>query len=246
MNNLILIVEDELLIAKDMQLTLEEIGYKAHIGISNVDKAIAFIEEHTPMLVLIDINLNAEKSGVQLGKYLLEKQQIPYIYITSYADEKTLSTVNDTRPHGYIVKPYKDEDLKATISIVLNNFYHKKIDTIRNNDNEKDPIPFRIRKVVDYINENLDKKIEISELANLTEWKKDHLIRLFSKYLNITPYQYILNRKMEKAKSLLQNTTIPINEIAFELGFESNSNFYKTFKKKVDDTPENFRKRLQV
>jgi AraC-like DNA-binding protein len=246
MNNTILIVEDQLLIAKDMQLTLEEIGYKAIIGITSVDEAILCVEELKPMLVLIDINLNSHKDGTHLGKYLLQKQSIPYIYVTSYSDKNTLNEVNATRPHGYIVKPYKDADLKATISIVLNNFNHKKIDTVRNNENEKDPVPFRIRKVVNFINDNLDKKINICELADLTEWKKDHFIRLFSKYLQVTPYQYILSRKMEKAKLLLQETMIPINEIAFELGFESNSNFYKVFKKKIADSPENFRKRFQV
>lgn len=51
---------------------------------------------------------------------------------------------------------------------------------------------------------------------------------------------------MEKAKLLLQDTSIPINEIAYELGFESSSNFYKVFKKKVEDSPENFRKRYRV
>ncbi len=50
---------------------------------------------------------------------------------------------------------------------------------------------------------------------------------------------------MNKAKMLLEETDIPVNEIAFELGFESHSNFYRAFKKKIDDTPENFRKRSQ-
>lgn len=245
MSNKILVVEDELLIALDMQGTIEKLGYEVVIGITSVEQAITSIEEHNPILVLIDINLNRIKDGTHLGKYLLEKDNIPYIYVTSYADKLTLDEVNATRPHGYIVKPFKDEDLKATISIVLNNYYHKKIDTTRNNENEKDPVPIRIRRVVDYINENIEKKITVDDLANMTEWRKDHFIRLFSKYMNITPYQYIISRRIEKSKSYLEETTISINEIAYEVGFENNSCFYQAFKKAEGDTPDNYRKRHQ-
>ena len=246
MNNKILIVEDELLIALDMQGTLEKLGFEVIIDVTSVEQAIVYIEEHQPMLVLIDINLNKNKDGTHLGQYLLQKDTIPYIYVTSYADKSTLDQVNATRPNGYIVKPFKDDDLKATVSVVLNNYYHKKIDAVRNNENENDPVPLRLRKVVDYINNHLDKKIEIHELATLTEWKMDHFIRLFSKYLQTTPYQYILSRKINKAISLLEDTVVPINEIAFELGFESDSNFYKAFKKITNDTPENYRRKQQL
>ena len=246
MNNKILIVEDELLIALDMQGTLEKLGFEVIIDVTSVEQAIVYIEEHQPMLVLIDINLNKNKDGTHLGQYLLQKDTIPYIYVTSYADKSTLDQVNATRPNGYIVKPFKDDDLKATVSVVLNNYYHKKIDAVRNNENENDPVPLRLRKVVDYINNHLDKKIEIHELATLTEWKMDHFIRLFSKYLQTTPYQYILSRKINKAISLLEDTVVPINEIAFELGFESDSNFYKAFKKITNDTPENYRRKQHL
>ena len=242
MNNKILIVEDELLIALDMQGTLEKLGFEVITDVISVEQAIVCIEEQQPMLVLIDINLNKAKDGTHLGQYLLQKDTIPYIYITSYADKATLDQVNATRPQGYLVKPFKDDDLKATISVVLNNYYHKKIDAVRNNENEKDFVPQRIKKIVHYINANIDKKIEIHQLVALTEWKTDHLIRLFSKYLKVTPYQYILSRKIDKAKSLLEETDIPINEIAFDLGFESRSNFFQAFKKIVADTPENYRK----
>ncbi len=243
MNNKIIIVEDELLIAMDMQVTLEKLGYEVIIDVTSVEQAIESIEEHNPALVLIDINLNRTKDGTHLGQYLLQKDAIPYIYITSYADKVTLDQVIATRPHGYIVKPFKSDDLKATIAVVLNNYYHKKIDTIRNNENENDSVPYRIRKVIDYINSNLEKRIGIDELVALTEWQKDHFIRLFSKYLSVTPYQYIISRRIEKSKSFLTDTKLSVSDIAFEVGFESKSTFYEAFKKNEGNTPENFRKK---
>ena len=246
MKTKIIVVEDELLIALHIKKVLEKHDYEVVIDITSVEDAILFIEKTSPDLVLIDINLNKEKEGTELGKYLLKKSSIPYIYITSYSDKSTLEKVNMTRPKGYIVKPFKEEDLLATISVVLNNYYHKKIDTNSLITVDKDPIPFKVKEIVSYINTHLEKKLDIEELTKLTKWKKDHFTRLFSRYLGLTPYQYVLSRKIEKAKTLLSDTLIPINEIAFELGFDSHSNFYHIFKKLADDTPENFRKRNQI
>jgi AraC-like DNA-binding protein/CheY-like chemotaxis protein len=245
MKTKIIVVEDELLIALHIKRVLEKEQHEVVIDITSVEDAILYIEEHNPGLVLIDINLNKNKEGTELGHYLLQKDSIPYIYITSYSDKSTLDKVNETRPDGYIVKPFKDQDLLTTVSVVLNNYYHKKIDTPHGESPDKDPIPFKVKEIVNYINNNVQKKLDIDELTLLTKWKKDHFTRLFSKYLGVTPYQYVLTRKIEKSKTLLAETVIPINEIAFELGFDSHSNFYHAFKKIADDTPENYRKSNQ-
>lgn len=245
MKKKIIIVEDELLIALHMKKVLEINDYDVVIDITSVEDAIKHIELTPPDLVLIDINLNKNKDGTDLGHYLLDKDTIPYIYITSYSDKSTLDKVNMTRPKGFIVKPFKEQDLLATVSIVLNNYYHKKIDTNISNAIDKDPIPFKVKEIVSYINTHLEKKLDIEELTKLTKWKKDHFTRLFTKYLGTTPYQYVLTKKIERSKVLLSDTLIPINEIAFELGFDSHSNFYHIFKKITNDTPDNFRKRNQ-
>lgn len=245
MRTKITVVEDELVIALHIKRVLEKENYEVAIDISSVEDAIQHIEATPPDLVLIDINLNKNKEGTELGSYLLKKDTIPYIYLTSYSDKSTLDKVNMTRPQGYIVKPFKDEDLVTTVSIVLNNYSHKKIDANRTENNEKDPIPYKVKEIVNYINTNIEKKLDIEELSLLTSWKKDHFTRLFSKYLGVTPYQYVIKRKIEKSKVLLSDTITPINEIAFELGFDSHSNFYHLFKKIANDTPENFRKRNQ-
>jgi AraC family transcriptional regulator len=98
-----------------------------------------------------------------------------------------------------------------------------------------------MRTVINYINDNLDKKIEMEELIALSSWKERHFSRLFLLYLKVSPYQYILNRKIEKAKTLIEETTIPFNEIAHDLGFKSYSNFCNAFKKIIGNTPEQHR-----
>jgi AraC-like DNA-binding protein len=239
---LVLIVEDELIIALDIKEILVEEGYDAIINIVSYEATIKAIEEHNPSLILLDINLKQDKDGVDIGAYLLEKDSIPFIYITSYSDKNTLERVNQTRPYGYIVKPFKPSDLKTTVSIVLHNFKHRKIDVLRQEKEINQEVPFILKQTIKYIDDNITEKINISELAKQTKWKSQHFNRLFNQYIGKTPHQYILEKKIEKAKNLLSETTVPILQISFELGFKSHSNFCAAFKKVTGKTPENFRK----
>ncbi|MCU0469631.1 MAG: response regulator transcription factor [Arcicella sp.] len=239
----ILVVEDEALIAMHIKAILEEVNYEVCIDTNSVEAAITHIEADSPNIVLIDINLNKSKDGIALGHYLLEKKHIPYLYITSYVDNLTLDRVKETRPNGYIVKPFKASDLITNVSIILNNCSYKRIDLPKEPDTPIETTPYYLKQVVRYINDNIDKKLEIDELVELTEWQRHHFIKLFIKYLAVSPYQYILSRKIEKSKSLLIDTNIPISQIAFDLGFSSYSNFCNAFKKNNQVVPFDYRRK---
>jgi DNA-binding response OmpR family regulator len=202
LNNLptILVVEDELIIALDIKEILEHEGYNVIIN-TTVTQAIIAIEEHSLVLVLIDINLNQEKDGVNLGEYLFQKKIVPFIYITSYTDNLTLTRVKDTNPNGFIVKPFRPIDVITTVGIVLNTIKFKR-ETLENEINSAETeIPFILKNALRYIEENIDKKISIMELAEQSRWKHQHFIRVFRKYIGETPYQYIVKLKMERAKN---------------------------------------------
>jgi YesN/AraC family two-component response regulator len=246
MKPLILIVEDELIIALHIKEILKEEGFDAIINVDNVNDAITTIENLNPSLVLIDISLRQDKDGVHLGAFLLERDKIPFIYITSYSDKSTLERVRETRPYGYIVKPFKPTDLKSTVDIVLHNFKHRNIDVLRQDKEISNDIPFILKQSLKYINDNINEKIKISDLANQTRWESQHFNRLFTQYIGSTPYKYIMDKKIEKAKTLLIETKIPIVQLSFDLGFKSHSNFCSIFKKVTGKTPENFRKWYEV
>jgi AraC-like DNA-binding protein len=242
MKNKILIVEDEAVIAMHIQTIVEEYNYEVIDILDTVETAIESIEATFPDLVLIDINLNKDKAGIDLGHYLLKKDSVPFIYITSYSNPITLEKAKDTRPHGYIVKPFKPSDLISTVSIVLNNFKHRSIDVARYSESKNDLIPHKIKKIIAYIDENIEKKIEIEDLMFLSNWGKRHFSRVFFSYLHVTPYRYILTKKIDKAKSLLDETSMAINQVAFEVGFKSYSNFCNAFKKIYGETPEHYKR----
>jgi len=142
----ILIVEDEYLISWSIKTILIEEGYNLISEIESVEDAIGVIESQPVHLVLLDINLRKDKDGIDLGHYLLTKATLPFIYLTSNSDKITIDRAAETRPQGYLIKPFRAVDLKTTVAIVLNNFSLRKIDTTRADEATSDTIPFILKK----------------------------------------------------------------------------------------------------
>jgi DNA-binding LytR/AlgR family response regulator len=120
-----LIVEDELLISELIFEILQNAGHQKIAVASNVNEAITEIEIEKPDMVLTDINLEAERSGIDLGKLLNEKYNIPFIYITSHSSPEILAKAKHTLPNAYIVKPFKKEDLLVAIELAFFNVSKK-------------------------------------------------------------------------------------------------------------------------
>ena len=115
-NNKILIVEDELIVARDIRKTLERNGFKIAGVARAVEKALSIIEEAAPWLVLVDIFLKGNQTGIDLAKHLNEKC-IPFIYISANSNQQVLEAAKATNPFGFIVKPFREKDLLVTIDI---------------------------------------------------------------------------------------------------------------------------------
>jgi two-component system response regulator LytT len=116
-----LIVEDEFLIAETISEILTNIGCFKIRMVSTVEEAITEIELRKPQIVLTDINLGREKTGIDLGNLLHTKYHIPFIYITSHSSPEILGKAKHTRPNAYIIKPFKNEDLMVAIELALFN-----------------------------------------------------------------------------------------------------------------------------
>ena len=120
----IFIVEDESIVAKDIQNSLVKLGYEV-IGIANNGKeAIEKIIETMPDLILMDIMIKGDLTGIDVSDRIKEKTKIPVIFLTAYADEGTLSKAKVTEPYGYILKPFKEIDLHSTIEMAV--YKHQK------------------------------------------------------------------------------------------------------------------------
>jgi AraC-like DNA-binding protein/AmiR/NasT family two-component response regulator len=238
----VLIVEDNFVIALDIRIILEGEGYLVLRTVSSFEAAILSIKTNKPDLVLIDISLHGEKDGINLANYLLRQRGTCYIYISSHSDKLTIDRVKESCPSGFIVKPFKRADIVTTIEIAFDNFSRNEKVAISAEQNVNIEVPFILKDIVKYIDEHIDKKISIDELSVISPWRSQHFIRVFTSFIGVTPYQYILKKKMEKAKDLICNTDLSYFEVCFELGFQSYANFSNAFKKTTGKTPAQYKK----
>ena len=118
----ILIVEDNVIIADDMQSMLEEIGYEIVDNVIVYEQAERVLKAEQVDLVLIDIILASDKTGIDLGKHIRENYDIPFIFVTSNSDKATVENAKTVKPNGYLVKPFEQQDLYTSIEIALSNF----------------------------------------------------------------------------------------------------------------------------
>ncbi len=122
----ILIVEDEALIAKDIEFSLRQLDYHI-VGIAfDGMTALDMIHSRLPDLILLDIELNGDISGIDIANVLNEKYSIPFIYLTSYADPCTIDMVKKTLPFGYILKPFSERELYGAIELAVYRLDEKK------------------------------------------------------------------------------------------------------------------------
>lgn len=115
----ILVVEDERIVAKDIQSTLKILGYEVPAICSSVQDALAKIKEIHPDLLLVDIVLKGNHDGIELAQKARTEYKIPTIYLTAYEDEETLNRAKLTEPLGYILKPFDERDLRTTLEMAL-------------------------------------------------------------------------------------------------------------------------------
>ena len=116
------IVEDELVIARTILSTLDELGY-SHCGPAiNYTEAMQMLEHDKPDLLLLDILLSGKKDGIDVAQKLNELYQIPFIFLTANSDAETIDRAKKVKPHAYIVKPFTKEELFAAIEIAFSNF----------------------------------------------------------------------------------------------------------------------------
>jgi diguanylate cyclase (GGDEF)-like protein/PAS domain S-box-containing protein len=118
-NEKVLIVEDEKIIALDLQRRLERFGYQVCDLAVDGAEAIEKAKTHLPDIILMDIMLSGGMDGIEAARRIKNDLKIPIIFLTAYADEKTLERAKETEPVAYILKPFKERELFTTIEIAL-------------------------------------------------------------------------------------------------------------------------------
>ena len=125
----VLIVEDEPVIATDIEMTLTGDDYTV-VGIAySSTQALDLLHRFRPDVVLLDIAIKGDKDGIDIATIINDKYKIPFIYITSFSDRETLERAKATLPYGYIVKPFKDRDIISAIEMAV--YRHASLNNLR-------------------------------------------------------------------------------------------------------------------
>jgi DNA-binding NtrC family response regulator len=133
MNKKLLIVEDEFIVANDLQLILTQAGYHV-IGIAaSVEEGETYLQQQTPDLVILDIRLNGKLSGIALARKLKD-ENIAFIYVSANANQKVLEEAKTTEPYGFLVKPFREKDLLVTLDIAWYRHTHSLESKLRNEE----------------------------------------------------------------------------------------------------------------
>lgn len=122
----ILLVEDELIAAANIARNLQKFGYEVTAKVNSGEKALIQVVENPPDLVLMDIQLRGQIDGIQAASQIRSEYRIPVVYITAYADGPTVERAKLTEPYGYLVKPFKPQDIKTTIEMALHKYQSEK------------------------------------------------------------------------------------------------------------------------
>lgn len=163
--------------------------------------------------------------------------------VAKLADSNPQTYDNKTQFTDY-VKRYKDMELwekmelRGAILFFFSRFIRKATLRVWTKDE-------RLKKVLTHINRNIEKNIEVKELAELAYVTKSYLIRMFKKEFGTSPIQYINKKKVEKAQLLLLTTDKSIKDVAYTLGYNDHSYFIRMFRKISGTTPQEYRMNLR-
>lgn len=121
----ILIVEDEPLVAEHISRYLNDADFIVSGIAHDTAEALELLRSATPDAAILDINLDGDTDGIQLADFINKHYHIPFLFLTSYADRNTLERAKKVEPWGYIVKPFNEKTLQASLEMAISNFAHR-------------------------------------------------------------------------------------------------------------------------
>src|SRR4051812_27779691 len=115
----VMVVEDERVVALHLKLQLTRMGYTVVSMATSGQQVLKQIQEVRPDIVLMDIHIEGPMDGIETARLIPADLQVPVIYLTAFSEEATLERARDTKPYGYLIKPFSERELHAAIQMVL-------------------------------------------------------------------------------------------------------------------------------
>ncbi|MBF0566191.1 MAG: response regulator [Nitrospirae bacterium] len=199
----VLVVEDENIVAMEIQERLKRLGYTVCGVAAYGDKAIQEANEKNPDVVLMDIRLKGKMDGVEAAEKIQKNLGIPIIYLTANSDDGTFLRAKLTGPFGYILKPFRERDLQTSIEMAL---YKNKTSRAANLHRENE-INLNRAKTDVVANANLKNEQTVDEIIKLVDSAlKSNTSKTNSDYLNKIS-QYASSLKAEIKRTITISNT---------------------------------------
>ncbi len=159
----ILIVEDEAIVAFDIERSLMTLDYSVTAVVSSGSEAIQAVAQDPPDLVIMDIHLEGSKmDGIEAAEYIRQHYKIPIVFLTAFVDEALLKRAKATGPYGYILKPFHKNELQTAIDIAC---YKYHVESELRETNRQLEQEIKIRKEIEQVLQNAKEEAEASNRA---------------------------------------------------------------------------------
>ena len=193
----ILLIEDEFIITKDIKVLLGKNNFAKVDYARNYATALDLFVKNSYDLIISDINLNDKKDGIEIIAEFSKIKKVPVVYLTAYSDLDIVKRAEKTMPFAYILKPYNNNQLKATINLALLNFNKQSIAVSENKENTSKLQLLTIREkevLVTLASGKITK--EIAEALNISNHTVEQHKKNIRKKLNLTTVGELINFTM--------------------------------------------------
>lgn len=183
----VLIVEDEPIVAEDIRECLEGLGFSVAGVAYDSAEALSILESAEVNIALLDISLSKPLEGIDLAHKIQAQYDMPFVFLTALSDQATLEAAKETFAMGYLVKPFKPEDLYMALEIALSNFFRhqKKQQVLRSrksiNQRLVDPVSKREWEVLEHLLDGKTNQEIADDLFVSVNTVKTHLSKLYAK-----------------------------------------------------------------
>jgi len=243
----ILIVEDEMSIALELEMLIDELDYELIDIIDNAEEALTIILEKSPDLILMDIGIKGKYSGIEVAEKI-KHLPIAILFITNYHSKEIFQRAKSTNFAGYLTKPISKISVQSAIEIALRLRSNYTNALPQESYSAKNSPPFEkesifILRLKKYILDNLsDSALNGEQIAKKMRISRMQLHRKIKALTNYSISTYIQSVRLEEAYKLLEKQEKNISEIAYETGFSSPNHFSRLFKNKYGKAPSHFLK----
>ncbi|AIY80481.1 response regulator transcription factor [Clostridium cagae] len=236
----IMIVDDEILERQALKMIINNSDSGRVIAEAcNGREAIELDRKFNPDIIIIDVKMPGI-DGIKASQIIKEQNKNKIIImITAYDDFELVHKALLLGVNDYILKPIKPSELIDAINNIFVNLKINKDTYVEKSVNELKEVP--IKAAIEYIQNNFDEKVSLEQMASICNLSPCYFSKVFKKAVGVNFVSYVNDTKINKAKELLENTDIPVLNVALDLGFDDCGYFIRVFKKSQGVTPKKYR-----